>query len=80
MDKNKLRDIIYILVAIIFSVLAVKLVIWLLPIIIIAVLTYFIYKKIKKVNIKDNNDTWERKTETKTLKKNKKIIIDEEKD
>ena len=78
MYNDPLRDIIYILVAILLSVLAVKLVIWLLPIIIIAILTYFIYKKIKK---SDNSDTWERKnTDTKNPKKNKRIIIDEEKD
>ena len=78
MDRDKLRDIIYILVAIIFSILAVKIVIWLLPIIIIAVLAYFIYKKLKKANIEDDNETWGRKNETRRPKKNKRIIIDEE--
>ena len=79
MDRDKLRDIIYILVAIMFSVLAVKIVIWLLPVIIIALLAYFIYKKMKNVNIEDNNNTWERKGKTNKPKKNKRIIIDEEK-
>lgn len=77
MDKEKIRDIIYILIAIIFSIIAVKLVIWLLPIIIIAILAYFIYKKIKNVDVSKKYE--KKNTETK-VKKNKRIIIDEEKD
>ena len=77
MDKEKLRDIIYILIAIIFSIIAVKLVIWLLPNIIIAILAYFIYKKIKNVDVSKKYE--KKNTETK-VKKNKRIIIDEEKD
>ena len=77
MDKEKLRDVIYILVAIILSILAVKLVIWLLPIIIIVLLAHFIYKELKK---NKRNEGWERATTEKTnIKKSKRIIIDEEK-
>lgn len=79
MDKDRLRDIIYILISILFSILAIKLFIWLLPIILIIILACFIYKKMKKVNIQDNNETWKRKDETSKPKKNKRIIIDEEK-
>lgn len=79
MDKDKLRDIIYILVAILFSILAIKLVIWLIPIIIVLVLAYFIYKKMKSSNI---SNTWEREKQNNPSKskRNKRIIIDEEKD
>lgn len=74
MDKEKLRDIIYIAVAVIFAIIAVKVVIWLLPIIIMALLAYFIYKSMKKTEVKPEN---EKKPENKTKKK-KIIIIDEE--
>ena len=78
MDKDKLRDIVYILVAILFSILAIKLVIWLIPIIIVLVLAYFIYKKLKESN---RSNTWKREEQAKPSKKrNKRIIIDEEKD
>ena len=79
MDKDKLREIVYILISILFSILAIKLFIWLLPIILIIVLAYFIYKKIKNIKV-DNNPKWERATKEKTNKNNKRIIIDEEKD
>ena len=73
MDKETLRDIIYIVIAIVFAIIAVKLFIWLLPIILIALLAYFVYKHLKK----DKNDSSEEQ-KNKTKKK-KIIIIDEEK-
>lgn len=77
MDKERLRDIIYIIVAIIFSVIAIKIFIWLLPVIIVAILAYFIYKSMKKSL---HQDKWEKQSHEKTQKKKKKIIIiDEEK-
>ena len=75
MDKEKLRDIIYILVAIIFSIMAVKLVIWLLPIIIIASLAYFIYKSMKKT---ETFDSYKKHNYKKNKTKKKKIIIIDE--
>lgn len=82
MDNDFLRRIINIIISILIAILLVKLFIWSLPIILILLLAYYIYKKIKTININDNKDTWERKTKetTKIVKKNKKIIIDEEKD
>ena len=77
MDKDKLREIIYILISILFSILAIKLFIWLLPIILIIILAYFIYKKIKNIKV-DNTPKWEKTTKDKAPKKNKRIIIDEE--
>ena len=79
MNKEKLRDLIYVLVAILLSAVAIKLVIWLLPIIIIAILAYFIYKSMKKTHTSNDNQTWERHSDERPKKKNKKIIIDEEK-
>ena len=79
MDKDKLREIVYILLSILFSILAIKLFIWLLPIILIIILAIFIYKKIKNIKV-DNNPKWEKTTKETITKRNKKIIIDEEKD
>ena len=42
------KEIIYILIAILLGVFAVKFVIWLLPVILIGVVAYMIYKSIKK--------------------------------
>lgn len=70
MDKEKLREIIYILVAIILAIVAFKLFIWLLPIILIALLAYIIYISMKKSRHINNDEG---------RKKNKKtIIIDSE--
>lgn len=79
MDKDKLREIVYILLSILFSILAIKLFIWLLPIILIIILAIFIYKKIKNIKV-DNNPKWEKTTKETIPKRNKRIIIDEEKD
>ena len=65
MYKEYLKDIIYILVAVIISIIAVKIFIWLLPIILIIIGTIYIYNKIKK-NTSYNNTS---------NKKNKKIVI-----
>lgn len=70
MDKEQLRKIIYIVVSIIVAILAVKLFIWLLPIILIAILALFIYNSMRK-NEKENINT-------KKGKSKKTIIIDSE--
>ncbi|MGM9881877.1 MAG: SND2/TMEM208 family protein [Bacilli bacterium] len=69
MNKNKIKDIIYIVIAIILSVLAFRFVIWLMPIIIVLILAYFIYKSLNK-NSKQNNKKV----------RNIKVIHDDEKD
>lgn len=48
MNKEVIKEIIYIILAVILGVLAVKFVIWLLPIIIMGIVAYMIYKSIKK--------------------------------
>ena len=62
MNRNIIKAIIYILIAVFFSILAIKFVIWLLPIILIAILAYMIYKSIKKnkVNVEVNKSNKKR--------------------
>ena len=48
MNKETIKEILYILIAIILGIVAVKFVIWLLPMILIAICSYYIYKSIKK--------------------------------
>ena len=54
MNKDTIKEIIYIIVSILLSVLAVKFVIWLLPVILIALVSYLLYINIKK-NKKEEN-------------------------
>lgn len=70
MNKDTVKEIMYILIAIALGIIAVKFVIWLLPIILIALCSYYIYKSIKK---NKNNST-----EDKSKNKNIKIIDMEE--
>lgn len=54
MNKDTIKEIIYIIVSILLAVLAVKFVIWLLPAILIALVSYLLYMNIKK-NKKEEN-------------------------
>ena len=54
MNKDTIKEIIYIIVSILLAVLAVKFVIWLLPVILIALVSYLLYMNIKK-NTKEEN-------------------------
>lgn len=54
MNKDTIKEIIYIIVSILLAVLAVKFVIWLLPVILIALASYLLYMNIKK-NKKEEN-------------------------
>ena len=85
MIEFNIRKILNIVVAVFFAVLAVKLFIWLLPIIIIVILANYIYKSIKNINFRQKDEEVEEIKRTKTKNtsktKNKKIIIiDEEQD
>ena len=57
MNKEKIKEIIYIIIAIILSILAVKFMIWLLPVILVVMLSLIIYSNIKmnKNNTSDKN-------------------------
>lgn len=58
MNKDTVKEILYIFIAILVSVIIVRVAIWLLPIILVAVLAYYIYTKLikNKKNSKDNDD------------------------
>ncbi len=56
MNKETVKEIIYILIAVIVGVFAVKFFIWLLPVILIAIVSYLIYKSIKKNKDVDVNN------------------------
>lgn len=63
MNRGVIKEIIYILIAILLGVFAVKFVIWLLPVILMGIVAYMIYKSIKrnKVNIEVDKNKNNRK-------------------
>ena len=69
MNKDAVKEILHILLAIILGIMAVRFVIWLLPVILIAICSYYIYKSIKKSNKGKYKETTKKKT-----KKEIKII------
>lgn len=69
MDKEKIKNIIYIVVAVLLSYLAIRFMLWALPFILVALLAYFIYEKLKSSS--------SNKEENRKKKKKKIIIIDE---
>ena len=69
MDKEKIKDIIYLIIAILLSYFAIHFMIWALPFILVALLAYFIYEKLK---------TSDKKVNSNKKKKKKIVIIDEE--
>ena len=68
MNKEAIKEILYIVIAIILSYLAIRFVIWALPIILIGLLAIFIYIEIKKDKYKNGNVK-------KSYNKNKKIKV-----
>lgn len=63
MNKEKIKEILYILMAIILGILTVKFVIWAFPIVLIAIISYYIYQKMKKIRQnKDNGKPQNNKT------------------
>lgn len=70
MNQEKIRNIIYIVVAILLSYLAIRFMLWALPFILVALFAYFIYEKLKTSN--------SNKEENSKKKKKKIVIIDEE--
>ena len=66
MDKNNIKQILYIILAVVIAIIAVKLFIWLLPIVLIIIVAFLIYNSMKP---------------KKTTKSNKKVkIIDAKND
>lgn len=72
MNKETIKEIIYILIAILLGVLSVKFVIWMLPIILIGIVSYLIYSSMKK----NKNENVNTNTKTKNKGKNIKVIHD----
>lgn len=67
MNKDTIKEILYIIIAITFGIITVRFIIWLLPMILIAFCSYRIYKYIKKDKRKSSKE--------KTKPKNKEIKI-----
>lgn len=68
MNKDTIKEILYIIIAITFGIITVRFIIWLLPMILIAFCSYRMYKYIKKDKRKSS------KEKTKTKNKEIKII------
>ena len=68
MNKDVIKEILYIAIAIILSYLAIRFVIWALPIILIGLLAIFIYISIKK-------DKYRKESASKSTNKTKKMKV-----
>ena len=70
MNRDTIKEILYIVIAIIMSVIAIKFVIWALPVILVILLALFIYISIKKDKYKENDVKVNKNTN-----KNKKMKV-----
>ena len=70
MNKELIKEILYIAIAIILSYLAIRFVIWALPVILVGLLALFIYISIKKNKYKE-----EANVSRSTNNKNKKMKV-----
>ena len=61
MNKEVVKEILYVLIAITLGFLAIKFLIWLLPVILIGLCSYYIYKSIKKNRNTNNKKTQKKK-------------------
>ena len=68
MNKEVIKEILYVAIAIVLAILAIKFVIWALPIILVGLLALFIYISIKKDRYKKSNIS-------KSTDKNKKMKV-----
>ena len=64
MNKEAVKEILYILIAITLGVFVVKFLIWLLPVILIGLCSYYIHKSIKK----NRKNEHKQKSKKKTIK------------
>lgn len=62
MNKEVVKEILYVVIAITLGMLAVKFIIWLLPVILIGLCSYYIYKSFKKNKSTSNKKTQKKKT------------------
>lgn len=63
MNNNTIKEILYMIIAVLLGIIAVKFVIWLLPIICVLLISHYIYKVIKR-----NRPNKNKKTVKKTIK------------
>ena len=68
MNKELIKEILYIAIAIILSYLAIRFVIWVLPVILVGLLAIFIYISIKKDKYKNNVNVERSKNKKKKMK------------
>ena len=78
MNKDNVKEILHIIIAITLGIMAVRFIIWLLPVILIAIFSHYIYKLIKKSNKSKTTKSNNNATKNKTKKEIK--IIDMESD
>ena len=62
MNKENVKEFMYILIAVVLGIIAVKFFIWLLPIILTIMCSYYIYKYIKK-----NRSCYNKKSDIKII-------------
>lgn len=67
MNKDTIKEIIYILIAIILGLVIVKFIIWLLPVLLIGIVAYLIWKNIKKNNNVNINNNRSKKRKIKVI-------------
>ena len=85
MNRNKFREILYIFIAIFLSILAVKIFIWMLPVLLVVFLALYLYSKFKMSKYNFKYEKYEKEVYKDVEKKGTKIndkkivIIDEEK-
>lgn len=68
MNKETIKEILYIAIAIILAYISIRFVIWALPIILVGILALIIYISIKKNKDKDNNNIDKQTSKNKKMK------------
>lgn len=71
MNKDIIKEVLYIIIAILVAVVLVRVAIWLLPIVLVLVLAYYIYTRLIK-NKDNNKDDKERVIDVKYKEKGDK--------
>ena len=67
MNKDTIKEILYVLIAITLGILTIKFIIWLLPIILIGMCSHYIYKSLKKNKKSTKNNTQKKTKEIKII-------------
>lgn len=67
MNKDLIKEILYIIIAILLGILVVKFVIWLLPILLIGICSIYIYKSIKRNKVCRNSNNYKEEKNIKII-------------